>query len=253
MIESSTDEPLRVVVFFSGSASGLRYLADNDPNYGDEYEVVGGFTDSPDCPGVEHLGSLGIPVETTDIDEFYSERGHEDTTDLDVREEFDARTRELIRDFDPDLVLLSGYMRILTPPLVDAYPVINVHPADLRVEDDDGERVYTGFDPVYDAVEAGEPYTRSSVHLVTTDVDDGPLIVVSRPFEVHHELVETLSEFDADDAFESYVESHQEWMKWEGDGPALAKALELIAEGRVRFEDNEVLIDGDTGPFVMER
>lgn len=238
----------RVFVFFSGGASGLRYLANEDPNYGEKYEVVGAFTDVPDAPGVEFVRKKGVPLETNDLQEFYAERGAP-TTDLDVREEFDAETRDMVSSYEPDVVLLSGYMRILTSPVVSEYPIVNVHPADLRIEDE-GERAYTGFDPVRDAVLAGEEETRSSVHLVTEDVDDGPLLVVSPPFPVEREMVETLRERSQDD-LDAYIEAHQEWMKWRGDGPALAKTLELVAEGRANLEEGTV--DEDRGPFVMER
>ncbi|MDZ7688368.1 MAG: formyltransferase family protein [Halobacteriales archaeon] len=239
---------LRVFVFFSGGASGLRYLATEDPNYGEKYEVVGAFTDVPDAPGAEFVRESGVPLETNDLEEFYEERGAP-TTDLDVREEFDAETREKVAPYEPDVVLLSGYMRILTSPVVSEYPIVNVHPADLRVEEE-GERAYTGFDPVRDAVLAGEDETRSSVHLVTEDVDDGPLLVVSPPFPVEREMVETLREH-SDEDLDAYLEAHQEWMKWRGDGPALAKTLELVADGRADLETGEV--DGERAPFVMER
>ena len=242
-------QPLRVFVFFSGGASGLRYLAEEDPNYGEKYEVVGAFTDVPDAPGVEFVHKKGVPLETNDLEEFYAERGAP-TTDLDVREEFDERTREMISSYEPDVVLLSGYMRILTSPVVSEYPIVNVHPADLRIEDDEGERAYTGFDPVRDAVLAGEGETRSSVHLVTEDVDDGPLLVVSPPFPVEREMVETLREHSEED-LDAYVEAHQEWMKWRGDGPALAKTLELVADDRIDLETGEV--DGERSPYVMSR
>jgi len=239
---------IRVFVFFSGGASGFRYLADDDPLYGEAYEVVGGFTDSPDAPGVDVLRERDVPVETNDLEAFYAERGAP-TTDLDVREEFDAETRELVETYEPDVVVLSGYMRILTAPVVSAFPIVNVHPADLRVEDD-GERVYTGFDAVRDAVLAGEEETRSSVHLVTEDVDDGSLLVVSRPFPVERGMVETLRKRDGE-ALDGYLDAHQEWMKWDGDGPALAKVLELVADGRVDLETGKV--EGEDAPFVMSR
>ncbi|MDY6775166.1 MAG: formyltransferase family protein [Halobacteria archaeon] len=244
------DRSLRVVVFFSGGASGLRYLARHDPNYGDKYEVVGAFTDSPDARGVEFVRDEGIRLKTNDLDEFYAERDA-DTRDLDVREEYDSQTADIIDEFDADLLLLSGYMRILTSPVVSSYPIINVHPADLTVRDD-GERVYTGFDPVYDAVVSGEEYTRSSVHFVTQDVDEGPLLTLSKRFEVHRELVDSLMENASDDAVQSYCESHQEWMKWEGDGPALAKAVELIADGRVERDGSDVYIDGEIGHYSLD-
>jgi phosphoribosylglycinamide formyltransferase-1 len=242
-------QPLRVFVFFSGGASGLRYLAEEDPNYGEEYEVVGAFTDVPDAPGADFVRENGVALETNDLEAFYAERGAP-TTDLDVREEFDERTREMISSYEPDVVLLSGYMRILTSPVVSEYPIVNVHPADLRIEDDEGERTYTGFDPVRDAVLAGEDETRSSVHLVTEDVDDGPLLVVSPPFPVEREMVGTLRDRSEED-LDAYVEAHQEWMKWRGDGPALAKTLELAADGRIDLGTGEV--DGERSPYVMSR
>lgn len=239
-----------VAVFFSGGASGLRYLIESDPGYGDEYDVVCAFTDNPQATGAGFVRDKGIPLLHNDIEEFYEERDA-DIRDLDVRSEFDRETLELIEPHDPDLIVLSGYMRILTDPVVEEYPIINVHPADLRKEDEDGERIYTGFDPVYDAVVAGQPYTRSSTHLVTSDVDDGPLIAVSRPFKVHRELVDPLVERDALESVRDYSDSHQEWMKWQGDGPALAKSLELVSDGRVDLEDGEIEVDGEKGPFVM--
>jgi len=244
------DRPLRVAVFFSGSASGFRYLATHDARYGESYRVVVGFSDDPDCPGVEHLENHGVPVESNDIEAFYAER-NADPGDMTVREAYDERTATLIEDYDADVVLLSGYMWILTDPILEAYPVLNVHPADLTIEDDDGKRVYVGADPVYDAVIAGEDETRSSVHAVTAEVDAGPVLVRSKPFEVHRPLVESLGEFGADNALRDYADAHQEWMKWEGDGPAIATALRLIAAGRVELDGGTTLIDGEPGPYDL--
>jgi folate-dependent phosphoribosylglycinamide formyltransferase PurN len=244
------DRPLRVVTLFSGGASGVRYLADHDPGYGDAYEVVGALTDDPDAPGVEALKSRGIPVEVHDIEAFYDER-NADTSDLDVREAFDAVTAQRIGRFDPDLVLLSGYMRILTDPMVAAHPTLNVHPADLTITDDDGERVYVGHDPVHDAITDGRSETRSSVHFVTPGVDEGPLVVLSKPFPVRREQIATLLKHGSEDALRNYVDAHQEWMKWDGDGPALATALDLVASGGVAFADGEAVVDGEPGPFEL--
>ena len=245
------DRPLRVVVCFSGGASGFRYLAEHDPNFGDSYEVVGGFTTDPDCAGVEALESRDVPVEAADIRAFYDERGAE-PTNMEVREEFDSRTAERIARFEPDLLLLSGYMWILTDPLLESSPILNVHPADLTITDEDGERTYVGKNPVYDAIRDGRPETRSSVHFVTPGVDEGPVLVLSKPFPIHTDLVETLLAFDSGEALRSYADAHQEWMKWEGDGPALGKALELIGEGRVELADNEALVGGEPGPYKLE-
>ena len=252
MTDLSFESPLRVVVLFSGGASGVRYLEEHDPAFGDAYEVVGGFSDDPGCVGVERLREAGVPVETNDLRAFYDERGA-DRDDLTVREAFDAETRDRIAGFDPDVVLLSGYMWILTEPIVGAFPVVNVHPADLALTDESGEPVYVGADPVFDAIAAGEDATRSSVHFVTTEVDAGPVLVRSRAFPVHRELVSDLTAHGADDGLRDYTDAHQEWMKWEGDGPAIAAALSLLSEGRVARDGDVLSIDGEPGPLDLAR
>ena len=246
----AADRPLRVAVFFSGGASGFRYLAAHDPNYDVGYEVVGGFTSDPEAPGIEAFDAEDIPVEKQDIEAFYADLDAS-LTDLDVRREYDAETADSIEGFEADVILLSGYMWIVTDPITDRFPIINVHPADLAVEDNDGERLYVGADPVYDAIVAGEDATRSSVHFVTAAVDAGSILVRSKPLPVHRKLVDDLERFDAGGGIREYANAHQEWMKWQGDGPAIAKALELIASGRLDYDDGTVRIDGEPGYFDL--
>lgn len=239
---------LRVVVFFSGGASGFRFLSEEDPNYGKKYKVVGGITDSPGCEGEKFLRKEGIEVKSNNIEEFYD---GEPLSDLDIRREYDKKTLEIVKEFEPDLILLSGYMWIITEPLTENYRIINVHPADLTIKEK-GERVYTGKNPVYDAISRGEKETRSSVHFVTQKVDEGPLLVISHPFSVHTELVDELIERNKNEKLKKYSEAHQEWMKWKGDGPAISKAIEIIADKNVEIDDGKVNINGDSGPFFMK-
>jgi folate-dependent phosphoribosylglycinamide formyltransferase PurN len=245
------EQPLRVAVFFSGGASGFSYLANHDPNFGETYEVVVGISSDPDAPGMDALRAAGIPVEAHDIEAFYDQR-QASLTDLEVRADYDAETATILKSYDPDLVLLSGYMWILTEPITDPYHVINVHPADLAIEDDAGDRQYIGADPVYDAIVAGEAETRSTVHFVTPAVDAGSILVRSKPLSVHRDLVDDLETFGAEGGIREYANAHQEWMKWEGDGPAIAKAVELIAAGRVDYDDGTVRIDGSPGYYDLE-
>ena len=237
---------LRVALFFSGGASGFSYLADHDPNFGEDYEVVVGLSSDPEASGLDAFRGAEIPVETNDIEAFYETR-EASLTDLEVRADYDAETAATLERYEPDLILLSGYMWILTEPVTETYPVINVHPADLAIEDDTGERRYIGADPVYDAIVEGETETRSTVHFVTPAVDAGSILVRSRPLPVHRDLVDDLDAFDAEGGIREYANAHQEWMKWEGDGPAIATALELIASGRVDYRDGTVRIDGTPG------
>lgn len=238
---------LRIVVFFSGGASGLRYLFEEDSNYGEKYKIVGGFTDSPGCKGEKFAQNIGIDVKTNDIEEFY---GDIPVSDLKVRKKYDRKTLDLIDEFNADLILLSGYMWILTEPIIEKYRIINVHPADLRVKKDN-KRLYTGKNPVYDAIINGENQTYSSIHFVKNQVDEGPLFVVSPGFNIHEKLVDVLLEKDKREKLKKYSEAHQEWMKWEGDGPAISKAIELLAEKNIEIKEGDVYIEGEKGPYLM--
>jgi len=245
------DRPPRVVALFSGGASAARYLLDHDPDCGERYAVVGAFTDDPGAPGVDALEARGVPVAANDFAAFHEARGAE-FDDMDTRRAYDAATADRVERFDPDVVVLSGYMRVLTAPMLGAYPTLNVHPADLAVTDEEGDRRYVGTDAVHDAIADGRGATRSTVHLVTAAVDAGPLVVRSKPFPVRREQVATLREHGEDAALRNYADAHQTWMKWEGDGPALAAALGLVADGEVAYaDDGGVTVAGEPGPYDL--
>jgi len=210
---------MRVVVLFSGGASALKYLLEHDPHLGSKYEVVGAFTDRPDASGISIAEKAGIPVEVLSFREFLNERGAS-FKDPKARRAYFAEVLKRIEKWNPDVLMLSGFMLIVTDPLLSAHRlrILNVHPADLTVVDERGRRKYVGLDVVRKALEAGERFTRSTVHLVTEEVDGGPIVALSDPLEVQPGVS---------------PEEHQERMKWACDGPAYRKALELLAEGRV--------------------
>jgi phosphoribosylglycinamide formyltransferase-1 len=230
---------LKVFVLFSGGASGIKYLIENDVNYNSTYTIVGGFCDNYDAEGIKLFGASGIQVCINDIRKFYEDRGKE-LRDMDTREEYDSNTIEEISRFNPDVIVMSGYMWIITKELINSYRLINIHPGDLTVKNQEGKRRYAGYKPVYDAIVNGENETCSSVHFVTEDVDAGPIIVLSRRFNVQQELVKSMVESGEEYLLESYVEKHQERMKWEGDGPALAKALELIGIKEIDVKSGKI-------------
>jgi len=94
-------------------------------------------------------------------------------------------TLEKMRDHDVDFIALGGYMSIISRPLLDMFPgrIINVHPADLSVMEG-GKRKYVGLHAVRDAMLAGERYLYSSTHVVRERVDEGEILMRSRPVEV---------------------------------------------------------------------
>ena len=171
---------------------------------------------------------------------------------------------------------LSGFTgpgSIIVEPLLTEYAdrILNVHPADLTilasreaaefniqrlyagnlsteqvtllVSENNLERRYKGEDAVYDAVISGEAYTRSSVHIARKEFDEGPLLMQSKKFPVRKEWVEKRVGQRNYRAIRKYADELQETMKWEGDGPAYRKALELISQGRLAVAGDAVVMD----------
>lgn len=211
--------PMRVVVFFSGGASSLKYLLEQDPNLNKKYQIVGAFTDTKDASGISLVKQAGSELECLDIRDWCRAQDKK-LTDLLARQAYFTEVSHLIKRFEADILMLSGFMRVVTEPLLSEYKhrILNVHPADLTVLDAQGRRKYVGMDAVAKAIAAGEKFTRSTIHLVAENVDGGPIVVLSDPLPV-----------------ESGIDpkAHQEKMKWACDGPAYQKALELITDGRV--------------------
>jgi len=245
---------MRVFGLFSGGASALVYLLDGKKGEGPKggersYKLVGALTDTPGAEGIEKLQERGLPVEELDKAPFFPAEGRTE----EARNRYFERVLEKVEPFDPDLILLSGFMQIVTEPLLSQFEdaLLNVHPADLRIEES-GERKFRGTDAVYDAVKGGVGETRSTAHLVTAEVDGGPIVTLSRSFPVQKGLVRTLQR-KAPNKLRSYVEALQEWMKWEGDGPAVDRALDLIGSGSVgrgRGSEKGLLLREEGGNFI---
>jgi folate-dependent phosphoribosylglycinamide formyltransferase PurN len=207
---------LKVALLCSRRAPGLAYILEDRPRRGHEYELVAALTTDPASEALAVLAAARVPAIVHDIRAFYTDRGA-GRAELTVRRAYDERTLELLAPYAPDLLVLSGYLHIVTAPLLAAYPqrVLNVHDADLTVLGPDGRPQYRGLHATRDAVRAGEPATRCTVHLVTEDVDGGPPLARSTAFPVggrHH-----------------YVQ--RELMMRAAWGPLIVDAIQIIARG----------------------
>lgn len=179
----------------------------------------------------------GVPTLAHSIDEFYAARHASVYRDMHVRAEYDAHTLALLEPYSPDVLLLDGYLFMITAPLLSAFAsrVINLHFADLTLRSADGAALFPGIRAVRDALAAGCAETRTTVHLVGAKPEDGPPIVLSWPFPVSP-MVRELSALNAADVFKAYVYAHQQWMMRTASGPLLAAALHLIAAGGVDMD-----------------
>lgn len=152
---------LRVVVLISGSGTNLKALLDaaDAPDYPARIVAVGADVEAD---GLAHAEARGIPTFTVPFESYPD------------RDAWGAALLEQIRVWQPDLTVLSGFMRLLPAATVDALApdLINTHPAYLPE--------FPGAHAVRDALEAGVRETGASVIVVDSGVDTGPIIVRER-------------------------------------------------------------------------
>lgn len=152
---------LTVAVLISGTGSNLRALLDAaaDPAFPAEIVVVGA---DREAGGFAHAEEYGIPTFMVPFAQF------------DSREEWGAELAAQLAVWKPDLVVLSGLMRLLPAPLVDAWSprIINTHPAYLPE--------FPGAHGVRDALAAQVAQTGASVIIVDNGVDSGPILAQER-------------------------------------------------------------------------
>lgn len=148
------------------------------------------------------------------------------------RRAFDAETASMLRAHDVDAVVLLGYLFVITEPLLAAYPdrILNVHDADLTLRNEDGSPRYPGLHATRDAIYAGERETRSSVHLVTPELDAGPVIARSEAFAVAPFIHEAVARGEHD-IVRAYAYAQREWMMRSTWGALAAQALDVITAG----------------------
>jgi len=237
----------------SGSGTNVRRIIEHQKKLELEkgkspYEVVLIFTDNPESNAERIAKEYRIPFLLNDIKKFY---GNRSLKDMKVREEYDRKTLELIKPFKIDLIALAGYAWVLTKPLVSNYLIVNVHPADLSVKDENGKRKYIGLHhiPAMKAILAGEKFLHSSTHLVTENLDAGEILLISKPLEVklpEGVSLEDLKKPENRELLEKIAEEHQNRLKEVGDWKIFPLTLQWIAEGRFEMDENrKIYFDGE--------
>lgn len=191
------------------------------------WRLVAGLASHRENELVQSLGEL--PVIVHDIAAFYAQRGV-NRRDREVRRDYDRVTLELLAPYEPDVLVLCGYLYLVTDVLLDAFPgrVINVHDSDLLRVDSHGVPLYRGLHATREAILAGELETRSTVHIATAELDSGPVLARSEPFPVHR-LVQDALRWGAMDIVKAYAYAQREWMMRACWGRLLAEALDSLA------------------------
>jgi hypothetical protein len=191
------------------------------------WRLVAGMASHRENELMQSLGEL--PVIVHDIAAFYAQRGV-DRRDREVRRDYDRVTLELLSPYRPDVLVLCGYLYLVTDVLLDAFPgrVINVHDSDLLRVDGEGVPLYRGLHATREAILAGEAETRSTVHVVTAELDSGPVLARSESFPVHP-MVQDALRWGAMDIVKAYAYAQREWMMRACWGRLLAEALDFLA------------------------
>jgi phosphoribosylglycinamide formyltransferase 1 len=156
-------------VLVSGEGTNLQALIDGG------LPITAVASNRRDAPALLRARSAGIPTATFTLD------CHES------REERDLVLASWLEEHDVELVVLAGYMHLLTPPFLRRFPgrVVNIHPSLLPR--------FPGAHPVEDAVAAGVDVTGVTVHYVDEGIDTGPVIVQEEvPVEPRATLVERI-------------------------------------------------------------
>ena len=154
------DQPLsKIVILISGSGSNLQSFIDACSAGIVNGNIMAVISNRPGVKGLDRASAADIPNIVIDHRAFQS------------REEFDQHLAEVITSFMPDLVVLAGFMRILTDGFVNQFigKLINIHPSLLPA--------YPGLNTHQRAIEAGDSTAGATVHFVTSELDGGPAIL----------------------------------------------------------------------------
>ena len=167
----NTDK-LNVVVLISGSGSNLQAFIDHTEEL--NIRIKGVISNKPDAFGLERAKKANIPAIVLAHDKFES------------RTAFDAALTKEIDQLKPELIILAGFMRILSEEFVNHFAdkIVNIHPSLLPK--------YKGLNTHQRALDAQDKFHGASVHLVTPELDDGPVIIQGRLEIKDDDTIETL-------------------------------------------------------------
>jgi phosphoribosylglycinamide formyltransferase-1 len=204
--------PLRVAVLASGRGSNLQAIIDSIEANQVQAAIVAVISNKKDAVALERARKHGLKDLFVDPKPFAGQP--------DSREAYDRALLAILQQHDVELVLLAGYMKIVTAVLVNAYAnrMMNIHPSLLPS--------FPGLDVQKKAIEWGCKLAGCTVHFVTEGVDEGPIILQAAVPILDSDSPDTL-------AARILVQEHKLY----------PRAVQLFAEGRLRVEGRRVLVE----------
>ncbi len=199
----------KTAILISGSGTNLQAFIDAVDSGDLNLDLAVVFSNNPNAYGLERAEQAGIPTACIQ---------HVDFQD---REAFDRAVIAELDRFEPDLLILAGFMRILSPAFVAHYAgkILNIHPALLPL--------YPGLNTHQRVLDAGDQWHGSTVHFVTDKLDGGPGILQGRlavdPLESREELAARVQSVE-----------HQIY----------PQAASWVGSGKVQFRNGASYVDG---------
>ena len=200
---------IRLGVLVSGSGSNLQSIIDNVEKDLLDAEIKVVISNNPNAYALIRANKYKIPSVIIK------------NTDFETREYFDQKMVDVLTSYSVDLVVMAGFMRILSPLFLKAFPmkIMNIHPAILPA--------FAGINAQKRAVDYGVKYSGCSVHFADEGVDLGPIIIQA--------IVPTYDD-DTEDTLAARIlkEEHRIY----------PQAIQFYAEGRIEIIGRKVRIKG---------
>ncbi len=199
--------PCRLGVLVSGSGTNLQAIIDRIESGEIHAEIVCVISNKADAYALTRAAQHRIPVVVHENAGFTERRS------------YDAATVEILRSHNVDLVIMAGFMRILTDVMVNAFPhaIMNIHPALLPS--------FPGLHAQQQALDYGVRYSGCTVHFVDCGTDTGPIIL---------QTVVPVEQDDTEEALSARIQK--------AEHQTFAAAIKLFVQGKIRVVGRKVII-----------
>ena len=211
---AAADQPLRVVVMVSGGGTNLQAIIDSVKNGTiTNTQIVGVISNNKNAYALKRAEENDIPSICVS------------PKDFETRDIFNEKLLEAVDSYEPDLIVLAGFLVVIPPEMIKKYEnrMINIHPSLIPSFCGKG---YYGLKVHEAALARGVKVVGATVHFVDEGTDTGP-IILQKAVEVQ--------QGDTPEVLQRRVMEQAEWK-------ILPKAIDLIANGKVRVEDKKTVI-----------
>ena len=215
--------PYKLIILISGNGSNLQAIIDAIQDKKINAQIAAVISNQAEAFGLERAKKAHIPTHVLPNKNFND------------RKDYDTALEKIIDAYDPQLIVLAGFMRILTPEFVAHYAgrMINIHPSLLPD--------YRGLNTHERVIEAQEKLHGVSVHFVTEELDGGP-IIAQMSLPIHEQ--------DTPESLQQRVhilehKLYPQVIEW------LATNKVMIKEGQIKWLDNELDKLAQNGPIKM--